>query len=363
MKKKYIILLFSILLLSGLLTACAGGTASPTSWPGVTVDMDRGTVYVANNQHIYAVNLENGTEKWRFPQEADRKISFFAAPALTEDGQLVVGGYDHLFYSLDPANGSVKWTFDGADNIYVAGPLAAGEQIFAPNSNNQLYALALAGNLVWKFETGHSLWGTPATNGDNLYLASMDHYVYAIDKASGAQVWKTEDLGGAVAGSPTLGPDGVLYVGTFANDLIALDTTDGSEIWRVAASNWVWSGPALDGEFLYFGDLSGTMYSLNAVDGSIRWQVQPDTSDKKAISNSPLVVNDTVYFVTDGGALWALDTQTGTGWSKTVEGRLYTAPEVAGDTILIAAVDTDAILYAFNLDGSQKWEPFVPEKK
>ena len=124
----------------------------------------------------------------------------------------------------------------------------------------------------------------------------------------------------------------------------------------------MWSGPTLDGETLYFGDLSGTLYSLNTADGSQRWQVQPDSSDERAISDSPLVVEDTVYFVTDGGALWAIDKETGnTRWSKTVEARLFTSPEIAGDTILIATVDADAILYAFDLNGVQKWQ-FVPAK-
>ena len=141
MKKIHIFLLFSIIMLSGLLSACAGGAGAATSWPGLTVDMDRELVYVANNQHVYAVNLASGAEKWRFPREAEGKISFFAAPALTEDDQLVIGGYDNLLYSIDPDSGDQKWTFEAATNKYIAGPLASGGQIFAPNSDNQLYAV------------------------------------------------------------------------------------------------------------------------------------------------------------------------------------------------------------------------------
>ena len=170
--------------------------------------------------------------------------------------------------------------------------------------------LTLTGSIQWQFEAGHDLWATPVSNGGHLYLSSMDHNLYGLDKMNGEPVWQI-DVGGAIAGSPALGPDGILYVGTFGNQLIALDSADGREVWRADSENWVWSGPTLDGETLYFGDLSGTLYSLNTADGSQRWQVQPDSSDERAISDSPLVVEDTVYFVTDGGALWAIDKETG----------------------------------------------------
>ena len=104
------------------------------------------------------------------------------------------------------------------------------------------------------------------------------------------------------------------------------------------------------------------MYALDAQDATPIWQVQPDSSEKRAISSTPLVAEDSVYFVTDGGALYAINAESGaTRWSQTVEGRLYTAPVVAGETVLIAAVDADAILYAFDQNGAPKWQ-FAPEK-
>jgi len=128
MKNKRILIIISILILVGLLSACSGATANPTSWPGVTVDLENETVYVANNQHVYAVNLSNGSEKWRFPQEADNKISFFAAPALTEDDQLVVGGYNNILYSIDPTSGSQFWAYEDATDKFIAGSLASDQQ-------------------------------------------------------------------------------------------------------------------------------------------------------------------------------------------------------------------------------------------
>lgn len=83
-----------------MLSACAGAANTATSWPGLTVDDQ--FAYVAYNTQVYAVDLSNGKEVWRFPDEPDNSVTFFADPELTDDGQLIVGGYDFNLYSLEP---------------------------------------------------------------------------------------------------------------------------------------------------------------------------------------------------------------------------------------------------------------------
>ena len=45
------------------------------SWPGVMIDAEQETIYVAYNTFIYALNLSNGSEKWRYPAKADNKMA------------------------------------------------------------------------------------------------------------------------------------------------------------------------------------------------------------------------------------------------------------------------------------------------
>ncbi len=77
------------------------------------------------------------------------------------------------------------------------------------------YALDLNGNLLWKFETGEPIWATPTTDGKFVYVASMDHHVYALDPATGQEQWKT-DMGAAIIFTPTLSEEGILYLATLA---------------------------------------------------------------------------------------------------------------------------------------------------
>jgi outer membrane protein assembly factor BamB len=166
MKTKLILPIAALIALSLFLGGCATGM-TPSSWNGMTADADY--VYVSGGTNVYAVNLETHAEAWRFPVKA----TVFSAPVLTADGQLLVGGYDHVLYSLDPADGSENWRFDQARDRYIGSPLVANEMIYAPNADYTLYAVDLDGDPLWSFKADQSLWGTPVTDGEFVYFGTL----------------------------------------------------------------------------------------------------------------------------------------------------------------------------------------------
>ena len=364
-------IILSILIISAfLLSSCVGGAGVSTGWPGITVDKDRGLAYVAYNQAVHAVNLSNGTEKWRFPAKADAKTTFFAAPSLTTDGDLIIGSYDHRLYKVSADNGqpitSGSWPFQ-AQNRFIAQPLVTNGSIYAPNADEHVYALNTDGNLLWKFKTDQPVWAKPATDGKLIYQPSMDHRVYALDPSTGKTVWQSDNLGGAMVGTPTIGTDGNLYVGTFSNELVALSSADGKALWHVPTTGWVWAGPAEDNGKLYFGDLKGSLYAVDPTNGNVLWKNETQDGSVNAISDRVLVVGGVVYYTTENGNLNAVDAATGKAkWNKTVggdkPGKLYGSPQLVDDkTILIAPVGIDPLLVAFDLSGNKQWE-FTPTK-
>ena len=355
-KKNPYFLVLVFVLLTSFLTSCAGGGQAVASWPEVTIDLDRETAYLAAGPFLHAINLTNGSEKWHFPAEANNKISFYAAPALTQDGQVILSGYDHKVYSLDPASGAEKWVFSEGTNRYIASPLAYETGIYAPSSDNFLYALDLSGISRWKFETDHVQWSTPATDGKNLFLPSMNHHIHALEIETGNLVWESEDLGGSIAGSLALGPDGVMYAGTIGSELLAIDMQNGQVKWRMPADGWVWSGPVLDGDRLYFGDMAGSVYAVNARDGSVIWKIQPDTGENRAITGKPLVMGDALYFGAASGTLYSVNTSDGSPrWNKIFEGKMHFGPYAAGERILVAPTAKAPTLVALDLNGNQVW--------
>lgn len=358
-KSKLLTIIFFSLAIPLFLSACS--TYGASSWPGMTVDTDANVVYVAYNTTVDAVNLSNGTKIWSFPERPGGQKTFFAPPVLAPDEQLIVSGYDKAIHSVNPQNGQENWSFNGAQNRFIASALVTTDAIYAPSADSRLYALDMSGNTLWNtpFRAGQALWATPniSPDGSTIYIASMDRNLYAINKSSGDVLWKT-DLGGASVGTPAVSENGLLYLGTFGKELLAIDPGNGTISWRLSVNDLIWSGPVIFDNTLYFGDFSGAFYAVDQQTGGIVWQIQP--SDR--IVGQPFVTDDRIYLSTETGGLYAIDLRGNIVWSKQVTGTLYAGPIATETLILIAPINQNSHLVAFDLNGNQLWSyPQVAE--
>jgi glucose dehydrogenase len=351
--------------LAVLLTAC--GAAPANNWPGLASD---GThVYLADGQYIYNVLLSDGTEvsrqtadgpvPARFPLKADGAKSFYAAPALTTDGQLVIGSAaqsDNTLYSLDPVTGNVKWTTPGptSKTPWLAGALILNDSVYAAAGDGQLYAFNLSdGKQRWVFPASiHSLWTSPITDGKLIYLATLDHEVYALSPDN-KKIWAVT-LDNGIIGAPSY-LDGTLFVGTLSGNLYALNAADGSQKWVKMLDGGIWGTPGTDGENVYVGTVKGSagkFYGLKASTGEIIWTKDEDGS----VVAGPLVTPTQVVYVTETGRIQSLNKSGVSIWQGTIENaKLYTPPFLAGDLILIAPMNAKFLLAAYDTSGAQKW--------
>lgn len=354
--------ILAVLILSFLLSACGGQTFA--SWAGVTKNEER--IYLAFNQFVYAINTANGGLVWRFPAEEPlRDTTFYAPPALTPQGQVIVGSFAHgstpgKLFSLDAESGELQWVFEQATFHYIAKPLTTETGIYAPNADGTLYALDFDGNLRWKFSTDRAIWASPATNAQCtcIYVASMDHHLYSLEAQSGELNWKTADLGGALAAPPAFGEAGVLYIGTSGNQLLALDAESGETLWAYSTEGWVWSEAVVHQGKIYFGDLEGYLYALNAEDGSQLWKVKVEG----AALNRLLVHNQRVYYTTDTTTFGALNLDGSPVWKLEATAKVYAPMLAEGDTLLVATTDLETPLIAYNEEGEQKWSFTIPKQ-
>lgn len=366
MKKYSAILIFSMLALSFLVSGC-GVLIEPSSWPGISAYED--TVYVAYQGQVYALQVSNGIERWRFPDEADSNINFYAAPVLTDDDQLLVGSYssgannNNYLYSLDPGRGNEIWRFEDASNRYISSPFVSANAIFAPNADNSLYKLDLAGVPIrnWSFQSDEPLWAPPVLEGGSIYLASMDHRIYAIGEESGRIQWISIDLGSAIASPPIVGINGNLYVGTFGSQIVSINPINGKVLWATDTKDWVWSSPSEADGKLFVGDQSGTFFVLDSSSGVELWRMKADG----AILGSPLIIGEKIYFASEAGSIYLLEATGDNGWKynviKNIEGRLLGPLIAAGNLIIIGVIEAEVIVVAIDQDGNQEWA-FSPDK-
>jgi outer membrane protein assembly factor BamB len=355
--KKLFILVVAIML-SALLSGCSASAMRSNSWPGLSADDEK--AYLANGSLVYAINTNNGSVAWQYPADkADTKEAYFADPVLTEDGQILLAsaGTGHSLVSVNSATGAMNWSFTDSDGIWIASPVVVGETIYAPNTDGKLYTFNLQGNFIGAKHIGGPLWAQPISDGEFLYINSLDHHTYALNIRTEEVVWSTE-LSGAAPGSPALGEDGMLYSGSFGSKLQAVNSATQSVKWTLDTEGWIWDAPALNGETLFVGDLEGNLYAVNAPDGSLLWgPVQPDGT----ILGTPLVTDEFVVIGTESGTAYAYDRTGATLWQQAIGGQLYSAPVQSGDLILFAPTETDSMLVALDAEGRQVWQ-FTPEK-
>jgi outer membrane protein assembly factor BamB len=347
------LLLFLALALLGLTLSACGGSPAAATWPGLAADEN--TAYLANGSTIIAIRLSDGEELWSFPEKPGTKLIFYSNPTFTSDGSLLVGssGTEHTLFRLDPETGNETWSFSDARDHWVASPLVEGDMVYAPNADGTLYAfdMAMEGNdkLAWKVEIGGKFWAQPVSDGENLYVTSLDKKLHKVNLKN-HQSREIAALEGAVPGVPALG-DGQLYIGSFDSAMIGVNTQENSIAWTTPVESWIWGGPALDGGRLFFGDLDGNFYTLDAETGDILDSFKPDG----AILATPLILNGQIIFVSEDGTVYSLTPGENPQSMEKLDGKLYTAPVAAGNILLIAPFQGEFLLVALDMDGKEEW--------
>ncbi len=361
--------LFALLALLTLsLSAC--GAAPATNWPGMSTDGE--LIYLASNSHVYIVQAQNGSEATanisgkvtplRFPLETDPKMSFYAPPALTSDGLMVIGSaaHDgHALYTTDTSTGSIRWSFENT-KPWLGGALILDDAIFAPSGDGTLYSFDMSGSKRWeKSLSKHALWTTPVSDGKYIYLATLDHKLYCLAPDSGNIIWSKE-LDNGMVGAPAI-VDGVLYVGTLYGNLYAIDASNGNTNWVRSLEGSIWGTPGFNEGSLYIGTVfgkAGKFYALDAATGAVKWF----RDEEGSIVAGPLVVDTQVIYVTEHGRIQSLDLSGAPQWQDNFDrNKIFTAPLLVDGKIVIAPMGSQFLMVAYDLNGAKKWT-FTPAK-
>ncbi|MBN2047878.1 MAG: PQQ-like beta-propeller repeat protein [Anaerolineaceae bacterium] len=359
MNKKVKVSLLLLVLGVFVLSACSGGAATASQgWPGVSVDEAEEMVYISSGPTVSAINAENGSLIWTYPEKPSAAVGFYAAPTVA-DAVLVVGDYATKIHAIDLATGNPQWTFNDAKDRYVGSILFDGETLYAPASDYFVYALDLSGNLKWKFNTHQANWSAPVADEDTVYIASMDHFVYALDKETGMPRWESL-MEGAMSSSPLL-VDGTLYVSTLNSDVVSLDAKSGSVNWTTNLGELLWGSPVAHEGMIYASGADGTLFGLDAEDGSKAWTV----SLGSPITGSPALYAEGMVVVTEAKDVVALDFDGSKLWTRNItdeRGSLHGSPIIMGEKIIMGVTQgSESLLVAFDLGGNELWS-YYPEK-
>ncbi|MBT2446799.1 PQQ-binding-like beta-propeller repeat protein [Streptomyces sp. ISL-43] len=161
----------------------------------------------------------------------------------------------------------------------------------------------------WRFRMSNEVWGTPTVAGDLLYVTSFE--VHALDVASGRRQFKTRDVAWSMAVA-----DGRIHASD-GPSLYALDSTDGSERWRLSTDAWVYALRADRGTVIT-ATRGGGVQAWEASSGHKLWALTGAQSDFETVEAAPVLDDGTVYVWQDA-RLRALDARSGReSWSYPV---------------------------------------------
>jgi outer membrane protein assembly factor BamB len=346
--KKPILKAALFLTLASLLIAGCTGTAV-NNWPTLAASED--AVYMAQMQ-LKRVDGATGALSWSYPEKADATHVFYGTPALA-NGWVIAGSYSEVVNAVDQQSGALIWaneTHQGKGR-FIAGPVVTNDMVLIPATDQYLYALDLAsGKDLWKFKARAALWAPVAVDGHTAYLAGMDHMLYAIDLQNGQLQWEL-DLGGPMVHAPTLGDDGMIYTSTFNQEIVALDPNNQQVIWRTAISGKVWNAPLFQNGKLYFGTDQNKVYALDAKSGDVVWS--RDTNG--AVLGRPAMFGEGIAFVTEAGEVFTMALDGTPGWTRTVEGKLYSNPAVINGYLVVSGTEMSDYLVTFDANGTPGW--------
>ncbi|HUK29663.1 MAG TPA: PQQ-binding-like beta-propeller repeat protein [Candidatus Acidoferrum sp.] len=329
-----------------------------------------GLVYFESyDGNFYAVDAANGTLKWKFATGGERRFAakhihgidppeemmpdpfdFYLSSPAVWDGKVYFGSGDGNIYGLDAATGSLVWKFKTGDVVH-ASPAIANGILFIGSWDTYFYALdARTGKERWRFKTGEDpkihnqigIQSSAAVAEGIVYFGCRDSNLYALDATTGAKRWAYDNKGSWVIGSPAV-EGGRIYFATSDSGLFHIvDAKSGADVASMSFKWPMFSSPSIAANHAYIGSHEGKLFAIDLGTRQVSGVFQTDASVQNgpalttkdggpkyeaampsnfyddivagvqkmfsvgAILSSPVIVNDTVYFGSADGYLYAV---------------------------------------------------------
>jgi outer membrane protein assembly factor BamB len=277
------------------------------------VGVYEGAVFLGSSDgYVLKLDASSGERQWATPLRAE-----ILSPPQGNGNVVVAQTYDGKLHGLDFASGAVLWTYDSnVPVLTVRGtstPILHNDKVYAGFANGRVAAFdARTGALAWEVRVaiaqGRSeierivdIDGTMELQGNELYAASYQGSVVAIDVAGGRKLWqqKVSSYSGVSQGF------GNVYVADEDGTLFAyMRSGEGARWTQDALARRELSRPTPVGSYLAVGDFEGYVHLLSQVDGEFVGRVKVDD---EGVRGDMLSVDDVLYVFDNSGELVAYE--------------------------------------------------------
>jgi serine/threonine protein kinase/outer membrane protein assembly factor BamB len=264
------------------------------------------SLIIAGNNGPFALAADNGRQLWNV-------LSQGVSPLL-EAGGVVYAGFAVRVNTtggvtaLNPATGTVAWTFQFPTAVDTPSALAVADGVvYATTSNGEIFALSAADGTEREKVSGFGEFGTGTIGvaGGVVYAGLDDQKgtIVAVDSATRKTLWKNA-YGVAEIPPSVISADGLVFTGL---------------PWNTQLSK----------------QAGHTLYALNAATGKPLWSVPLD-----GVNAGPVAAAGVIYTVSGDGVLDAWQASTGRKlWSYSGTGPVNNLSVVAGSRVYLGAGD------------------------
>ena len=274
--------------------------------PGATLHRDV-LLLGASDGQFYALKADNGQVLWTYPLRAEG----LGRPVVQGDTVYILGG-NSVLHALELSTGKMKWVYTRRDtaSLSIRGasrPLIRGDNLYVGFADGSLVNLNKnSGSLIWesilnKQRRFKDIDSAPIADNNNLYLSGYDDAFYAVERATGKQLWRIEEGGFDEA----LLEEDVLYYSTTNGKVSAIKASTGKVLWSYTGKGFMTGPQVIKGNVLIVGEWNGRLVALDKRTGDYINSFEPG----RGVTSVPMIREDKIYFMSHEGNLFCLTLQ------------------------------------------------------
>jgi outer membrane protein assembly factor BamB len=315
------------------------------------------TCYFASGDRVYAVDLQTGNLKWKYPMDVPLTGMVKGTPAIADD-QIYFGTGDSKLYCLDAQNGTFQWFFETRGGVRCP-PFIQDGILYFGSDDNSIYTIDAA--------NGDTIWARPFTARDDFAVgiavgagmivgSCMDGNMYGIS-ASGRARWMFRLPMAPIKSSPIMTEN--ITIMAVGNSMYGVTTRSGQSKWTIQLPSEVAATPATDGADVFVPCRDKRLYCFNVAGRqpvmNVKWTEPVDIGGTPM--SSPTVADGLVYVTAAHGIVAAYSVADGTlKWryvfvpsQQTSPGAQFTdassSPVIANGALLV--LTDDGVLHCF----------------
>jgi len=198
---------------------------------------------------------------------------------------------------------------------------------------------------VWEFACEDEIRGTPSFHDGIIYIGSYDNNLYALNGATGEFLWKYPTEAGIVS-RPVVYENNV-YFGSEDKRLHAITARFGRLNWMYYTDGPIRSSPHIAEGHVIIGSDDAHLHAINTISGRRAWRADLGAP----VRSTPLVHTDLIYVGTESGDFYCMDFRSTIKWRFKAKRAITSSPIIAQGVVYFGSVDST--LYA--LDARTGW--------